>query len=183
MVAWSLTSSGPLPKKGTDRPTRATKKRSLSCHNSDVLYLLFFLVAVLTQGEVGTDSWHIPHRIGEIRICQQWIHHARYELAQRAIAHSPYFCQGKNYWKLGSMICKLSNFYQRWLFHQFSSLWHICYLVNSSSPSPFSSSLHYQEMDRMVSIISRKFNGIQLQLKQSTCEAVMILRSRFLDAR
>jgi len=40
-----------------------------------------------------------------------------------------------------------------------------------------------KEMDRMVSIISRKFNGIQLQLKQSTCEAVMILRSRFLDAR
>ena len=30
---------------------------------------------------------------------------------------------------------------------------------------------------------SRKFNNIQLQLKQSTCEAVMILRSRFLDAR
>merc|ERR550534_2642238 len=40
-----------------------------------------------------------------------------------------------------------------------------------------------KEMDRMVSIIRRKFNSIQLQLKQSTCEAVMILRSRFLDAR
>lgn len=35
----------------------------------------------------------------------------------------------------------------------------------------------------MVSIIQKKFSGIQVQLKQSTCEAVMILRSRFLDAR
>merc|ERR1711893_376821 len=31
--------------------------------------------------------------------------------------------------------------------------------------------------------IHRKFSSIQVQLKQSTCEAVMILRSRFLDAR
>ncbi|CAF4780077.1 unnamed protein product [Rotaria socialis] len=35
----------------------------------------------------------------------------------------------------------------------------------------------------MVMIIRKKFSSIQLQLKQSTCEAVMILRSRFLDAR
>lgn len=35
----------------------------------------------------------------------------------------------------------------------------------------------------MVAIIHRKFSSIQMQLKQSTCEAVMILRSRFLDAR
>ncbi|EJW73057.1 hypothetical protein WUBG_16037, partial [Wuchereria bancrofti] len=35
----------------------------------------------------------------------------------------------------------------------------------------------------MVAIIQKKFSGIQVQLKQSTCEAVMILRSRFLDAR
>merc|ERR1712158_86648 len=40
-----------------------------------------------------------------------------------------------------------------------------------------------KEIDRMVNIIHRKFNSIQVQLKQSTCEAVMILRSRFLDAR
>lgn len=40
-----------------------------------------------------------------------------------------------------------------------------------------------QEMERMVKIIHKKFNQIQVQLKQSTCEAVMILRSRFLDAR
>ncbi|CAG0894786.1 unnamed protein product [Cyprideis torosa] len=39
------------------------------------------------------------------------------------------------------------------------------------------------EIDRLVQIINRKFGGIQVQLKQSTCEAVMILRSRFLDAR
>ena len=40
-----------------------------------------------------------------------------------------------------------------------------------------------QEIDRMVAIIKKKFQAIEIQLKQSTCEAVMILRSRFLDAR
>ena len=35
----------------------------------------------------------------------------------------------------------------------------------------------------MVRVIHSKFNSIQMQLKQSTCEAVMTLRSRFLDAR
>ncbi|XP_049586304.1 pre-B-cell leukemia transcription factor 2 isoform X2 [Syngnathus scovelli] len=40
-----------------------------------------------------------------------------------------------------------------------------------------------REIERMVGIIHRKFSSIQTQLKQSTCEAVMILRSRFLDAR
>merc|ERR1719192_786055 len=40
-----------------------------------------------------------------------------------------------------------------------------------------------KEIERMVNIIHKKFNTIQVQLKQSTCEAVMILRSRFLDAR
>ncbi|XP_051552404.1 pre-B-cell leukemia transcription factor 3-like [Myxocyprinus asiaticus] len=40
-----------------------------------------------------------------------------------------------------------------------------------------------KEIERMVNIIHRKFSSIQMQLKQSTCEAVMILRSRFLDAR
>lgn len=40
-----------------------------------------------------------------------------------------------------------------------------------------------KEIERMVAIIHRKFSTIQMQLKQSTCEAVMILRSRFLDAR
>ncbi|XP_063059632.1 pre-B-cell leukemia transcription factor 1-like [Engraulis encrasicolus] len=40
-----------------------------------------------------------------------------------------------------------------------------------------------KEIERMVGIIQRKFSSIQMQLKQSTCEAVMILRSRFLDAR
>ncbi|CAG2166238.1 unnamed protein product [Oppiella nova] len=39
-----------------------------------------------------------------------------------------------------------------------------------------------KEIERMVQIIHKKFNSIQVQLKQSTCEAVMILRSRFLDA-
>lgn len=40
-----------------------------------------------------------------------------------------------------------------------------------------------KEIERMVLIIHKKFSTIQMQLKQSTCEAVMILRSRFLDAR
>jgi len=40
-----------------------------------------------------------------------------------------------------------------------------------------------REIEQMVMIIRKKFSVIQLQLKQSTCEAVMILRSRFLDAR
>merc|ERR1739844_262087 len=40
-----------------------------------------------------------------------------------------------------------------------------------------------KEIDCMVQIINKKFTFIQIQLKQSTCEAVMILKSRFLDAR
>jgi hypothetical protein len=40
-----------------------------------------------------------------------------------------------------------------------------------------------KEIERMVAIIRKKFTAIEMQLKQSTCEAVMILRSRFLDAR
>jgi len=40
-----------------------------------------------------------------------------------------------------------------------------------------------KEIERMVKIINKKFNTIQVQLKQSACEAVMILRSRFLDSR
>ncbi|CAD6188390.1 unnamed protein product [Caenorhabditis auriculariae] len=43
--------------------------------------------------------------------------------------------------------------------------------------------INHKEIERMVCIIQKKFSGIQVQLKQSTCEAVMILRSRFLDAR
>ena len=40
-----------------------------------------------------------------------------------------------------------------------------------------------KEIDRMVQIINKKFTFIQIQLKQSTCEGIMILKSRFLDAR
>uniref|UniRef100_A0A673BF17 Uncharacterized protein n=1 Tax=Sphaeramia orbicularis TaxID=375764 RepID=A0A673BF17_9TELE len=40
-----------------------------------------------------------------------------------------------------------------------------------------------KEIECMVAIIQRKFSDIQKQLKQNTCETVMILRSRFLDAR
>jgi len=40
-----------------------------------------------------------------------------------------------------------------------------------------------KEIEKMVQIIHKKFKDIQIQLKQSMCEAVMILRSRFLDSR
>uniref|UniRef100_H0WWB8 PBX homeobox 4 n=1 Tax=Otolemur garnettii TaxID=30611 RepID=H0WWB8_OTOGA len=40
-----------------------------------------------------------------------------------------------------------------------------------------------KEIEHMVGVIHSKFSAIQMQLKQSTCEAVMTLRSRFLDAR
>uniref|UniRef100_A0A3B4F1Z0 Uncharacterized protein n=1 Tax=Pundamilia nyererei TaxID=303518 RepID=A0A3B4F1Z0_9CICH len=57
---------------------------------------------------------------------------------------------------------------------------HVINLLREQSRTrPISS----KEIERMVSIIHRKFRAIQTQLKQSTCEAVMILRSRFLDAR
>ncbi|XP_065787491.1 pre-B-cell leukemia transcription factor 4 [Muntiacus reevesi] len=39
------------------------------------------------------------------------------------------------------------------------------------------------EIAHLVGVIHGKFNSIQMQLKQSTCEAVMTLRARFLDAR
>lgn len=40
-----------------------------------------------------------------------------------------------------------------------------------------------QEIEQMIKIIKNKFSVVQLQLKQSTCEALMALRSRSLDAR
>ena len=40
-----------------------------------------------------------------------------------------------------------------------------------------------KEMECMVSVTHWKFSAIQMQLKQSACEAIMILRSCFLDAR
>ncbi|KAG3279854.1 PBX homeobox 4 [Ictidomys tridecemlineatus] len=40
-----------------------------------------------------------------------------------------------------------------------------------------------KEIEHMVGVIHGKFSAIQMQLKQSTCEALMTLRSRFLDAR
>ena len=39
------------------------------------------------------------------------------------------------------------------------------------------------EKDFVLELIIPYFFNLQIQLKQSTCEAVMILRSRFLDAR
>lgn len=39
------------------------------------------------------------------------------------------------------------------------------------------------EISHMISIVRKKLCYIQIQLKQNTCEAVMNLRTRFLDAR
>ena len=39
------------------------------------------------------------------------------------------------------------------------------------------------EISHMISIVRKKLCFIQIQLKQNTCEAVMNLRTRFLDAR
>lgn len=40
-----------------------------------------------------------------------------------------------------------------------------------------------EEISHMISIVRKKLCLIQIQLKQNTCEAVMNLRTRFLDAR
>ena len=57
---------------------------------------------------------------------------------------------------------------------------HVVHLLKDQAKTrPISS----KEIDKMVLIIRKKFSSIQMQLKQSTCEAVMILRSKFLDAR
>jgi hypothetical protein len=40
-----------------------------------------------------------------------------------------------------------------------------------------------EEVSHMISIVRKKLCIIQIQLKQNTCEAVMNLRTRFLDAR
>ncbi|KAJ8665358.1 hypothetical protein QAD02_007020 [Eretmocerus hayati] len=40
-----------------------------------------------------------------------------------------------------------------------------------------------KEVETTVKMVQKKFSNVQIQLKQQTCEAVMSLRSRFLDAR
>ncbi|KAF2985768.1 hypothetical protein EK904_004897, partial [Melospiza melodia maxima] len=69
-----------------------------------------------------------------------------------------------------------------------SSLWRACnefttHVMNLLREQSRTRPISPKEIERMVGIIHRKFSSIQMQLKQSTCEAVMILRSRFLDAR
>nr|XP_044989579.1 pre-B-cell leukemia transcription factor 4 [Jaculus jaculus] len=62
--------------------------------------------------------------------------------------------------------------------HEFTT--HVTNLLREQSRMrPVSS----KEIEHMVGVIHGKFSAIQMQLKQSTCEAVMTLRSRFLDAR
>ncbi|XP_058808557.1 homeobox protein extradenticle-like isoform X2 [Phymastichus coffea] len=55
----------------------------------------------------------------------------------------------------------------------------ITLLREQSAARPISN----KEVDQTVQVITRKLNSIQIQLKQQTCEMVMSLRSRFLDAR
>ncbi|XP_059775139.1 pre-B-cell leukemia transcription factor 4 [Balaenoptera ricei] len=40
-----------------------------------------------------------------------------------------------------------------------------------------------KEVEHVLGLLHGKFNSVQMQLKQSACEAVVTLRSRFLDAR
>lgn len=68
------------------------------------------------------------------------------------------------------------NFYQLRISFSISILICLCEILHIRPITP-------KEIERMVQIIHKKFGSIQMQLKQSTCEAVMILRSRFLDAR
>jgi hypothetical protein len=57
---------------------------------------------------------------------------------------------------------------------------HVITLLHQQSQiRPISS----EEMTHMISMVRKKLCLIQMQLKQNTCEAVMNLRSRFLDAR
>ncbi len=57
---------------------------------------------------------------------------------------------------------------------------HVITLLNQQSQMrPISS----EEMTHMISMIRKKLCLIQIQLKQNICEAVMHLRTRFLDAR
>lgn len=57
---------------------------------------------------------------------------------------------------------------------------HVLTLLHEQSQTrPISS----EEISHMLSIVRKKLCLIQIQLKQNTCEAVMNLRTRFLDAR
>jgi hypothetical protein len=55
----------------------------------------------------------------------------------------------------------------------------ITLLHQQSQVRPISS----EEMTHMLSLVRKKLCSIQIQLKQNTCEVVMNLRTRFLDAR
>lgn len=78
----------------------------------------------------------------------------------------------------------LNSFYFNWapfLFQACSEF--TTHVVNLLREQSRTRPIAPKEIERMVSIIRKKFAAIEMQLKQSTCEAVMILRSRFLDAR
>lgn len=55
----------------------------------------------------------------------------------------------------------------------------ITLLQQQSQTRPITS----EEITHMLSMVRKKLSLIQIQLKQNTCEAVMNLRTRFLDAR
>ncbi len=57
---------------------------------------------------------------------------------------------------------------------------HVVTLLHQQSQiRPISS----EEITHTISLVRKKLSSIQIQLKQHTCEAVMNLRTRFLDAR
>ena len=81
-------------------------------------------------------------------------------------------------------LSRIRNFYHDELakFDKHSSDFctHVVTLLHQQSQvRPISS----DEMTHMISMVQKKLFLIQIQLKQNTCEAVMNLRSRFLDAR
>lgn len=45
------------------------------------------------------------------------------------------------------------------------------------------SQIKVEEMQKMFGIIEEKFSAIMQNIKELTCENIMILRSKFLDAR
>ncbi len=57
------------------------------------------------------------------------------------------------------------------------------HVVNLLRDQSSSRPITRREIERVVQIINKKFGLYHIQLKQHTCEAVMHLRSRFLDLR
>lgn len=141
---------------------------------------------LIAEGVTGNNSSNIgdiDSEYGGNQSESNQIEHADYraKLAQiRQIYHS----ELEKYKNVRCRICHFvgvsANCYphRRQACNEFTG--HVINLLREQSRSrPISPA----EIELMVGIIKKKFRAIETQLKQSTCEAVMILRSRFLDAR